>query len=92
MPWGGGPAGREWCGDAVWWEWCGDAVGWEWCRVPWEFEKGVLDIQLLVVLFDELRRDNRRSERPPLAWGVAPSGGCLEARDNRAGVWWLQGS
>ena len=49
--------------------------------VPREFEKGVLDIQLLVVLFDELRRDDC-PERPPLAWGVAPSGGCLEARDS----------
>lgn len=46
-----------------------------------DFEEGILDMGLLVVLFDELRRGDS-SERPPLAWGVAPSGGCLEARDS----------
>ena len=47
----------------------------------WDFEEGILDIELLVVLSDELRRGDS-PERPSLAWGVAPSGGCLEARDS----------
>lgn len=47
--------------------------------MQWESEEGVLDLGLLVVLFDELGRGDS-SEGPPLAWGVAPLGVCLEAR------------
>lgn len=54
--------------------WGGSGAG-----VQWESEEGVLDLGLLVVLFDELGRGDS-SEGPPLAWGVAPLCVCLEAR------------
>lgn len=44
-------------------------------------EEGVLDLGLLVGLFDEICRRNS-SEGLPLAWGVTPLGVCLEVRDS----------